>query len=91
MCENLDHIVRPSHDDAHIHRSLGLVFVAVCDALVEDPNWKALLESGTPREPKAEADRARSSVGGHIAHSTITGRPVASGVGHAPAHSGAHT
>jgi len=43
MCENLDRIIRPGDDDARIRRSLGLVFVAVCDALAEDPNRKARL------------------------------------------------
>jgi len=43
MCENLDRIIRPGDDDARIRRSLRHVFVAVCDALAEDPNRKARL------------------------------------------------
>ncbi len=43
MCENLDRNIRPGDDDARIRRSLGYVFVAVCDALAEDPNRKARL------------------------------------------------
>jgi hypothetical protein len=50
-----------------------------------------VLESGTPGLPEVEADGGRDSVGGHIVRSTIVSRSVASGAGHAPAHSGAHT
>ena len=34
-------------------------------------------ESGTPEVPEVEADRARGSAGGCIAHSTIAGRSIA--------------
>ena len=50
-----------------------------------------MLESGTPGLPDAEADGGGDSAGGRIARSAIVGRSVASGAGHAPARSGAHT
>jgi hypothetical protein len=51
-----------------------------------------MLESGTPGEAEAEAGGAESSAGGWIVHSTIAGRPVASGnAARASARSGVHT
>ena len=40
---------------------------------------RGVLESGTLRKPKAEADRVSGSAGGRSACSVIAGRPVASG------------
>src|SRR6266851_6136245 len=49
-------------------------------------------ESGTPEVPEAEADRARGSAGGRIAHSAIAGRSVPSGsAARASARTGART
>jgi hypothetical protein len=50
-----------------------------------------MLDSGTPRKPEAESDKASGSAGGHIAHSAIAGRPDTLGAGCALAHSGVHT
>jgi hypothetical protein len=58
---------------------------------MEDVEKGVMLESGTPRMTNVEADRGGDSVEGCIAHSTIAGQSVASGAGHAPARSGAHT
>jgi len=48
-------------------------------------------ESGTPEVPEVEADRARGSAGGCIAHSVIAGWSITSGTQRAPVHSGVHT
>jgi hypothetical protein len=50
-----------------------------------------MLDSGTPRKPEAESDKASGSMRGHIAHSAIVGQLDASGAGHALVHSGVHT
>jgi hypothetical protein len=52
---------------------------------------RGVLDSGTPRKPEAESDKALGGVGGHIVCSAIAGRPDASGAARAPARSGAHT
>jgi hypothetical protein len=58
---------------------------------MEDVEKGVMLESGTPRLSNTEADGGGDSAGGHIARSAIAGRSIASGAGHTPVHSGAHT
>jgi len=43
MCEKLERSIRTSDDDDWIRQSLDFVWVAVRDALQEDPNLKARL------------------------------------------------
>jgi hypothetical protein len=45
MCKQVERAIRPDDDDDWIRQSLGYVFLALRDALQEDPNRKARLAS----------------------------------------------